>query len=84
MHTVHAYCYSTPITGLVVGSSMDTVDVTDSGFGVGVALGMSDVSDGWDDSSVADIMAISDEGMAELNDLHALLIIPILVSSILR
>ena len=44
MHTV----YSSPITGLVVGSTMDicTVDVTGEGSGVGVALGVSNVSDG--------------------------------------
>ena len=45
--------YSSPITGHVVCSTMDisTVAVTSDGSGIGVALGMSVVSDGsvwWD------------------------------------
>ena len=78
MHTV----YSSPITGLVVGSSMDTVAVTGSGSGVGVALGVYDVSDSWGDGAVAEIMALLDVWQSRF--LHKLLLMLIFFSILLE
>ena len=52
MHTA----YSSPIAGLVVGSTVDidTVGITGEGSRVGVALGMSNVCDGSSVESVVD------------------------------